>query len=214
MKLKSYLATCAVTLVLAGCSQSKLEPTASASTMKSIPWTAPFSRDVQIPEGTRISARLTSTLSTKSAGSGVPFEATLAQPLVIDGRTVAPKDAVVHGVVADSNPGGRIKGVAHISVRLTDIDLPGGKRADLRTNILTFSARRTRKRDAATIGIGSGVGAAIGAIAGGGVGAAIGAGAGGGAGTLGVLATHGAPAVIPAESLLTFTLRDSVKVSL
>ena len=218
MHAKSFIGTAALALALAGCSKSQLETPASASAKTAaLPQenrAAALPRDIRIPEGTRIKARTTSALSTRSVGPGVPFEATLAEPLVVDGRTLAAKDAVVHGVVADSSPGGRIKGVAHISVRLTDIELAGGKRADLRTNILTFSAHRTRKRDAMMIGIGSGVGAAIGALAGGGAGAAIGAGAGGGAGTLGVLATHGASAVIPAESLLTFTLRDGVKVPL
>jgi len=49
----------------------------------------------------------------------------------------------------------------------------------------------SKKRDAATIGGGAGVGAVIGAIAGGGKGAAIGAGAGAAAGTGVVLLTRG-----------------------
>jgi hypothetical protein len=73
-------------------------------------------------------------------------------------------------------------------------------------------ARATKGRDAMKIGIGSGVGAAIGAIAGGGMGAAIGAAAGGGAGTGVVLATRGAPAVIPSESVLHFALRSPITV--
>jgi hypothetical protein len=63
------------------------------------------------------------------------------------------------------------------------------------------------------VGIGAGVGAAIGAIAGGGKGAAIGAGAGGAAGTGTVLATRGDPAVLPSESLITFKLQAPVTVT-
>jgi hypothetical protein len=46
-----------------------------------------------------------------------------------------------------------------------------------------------------------------------GAGAAIGAGVGGGAGTAHTLATRGEPAVVPAETLLTFRLRSAVNIS-
>jgi hypothetical protein len=131
---------------------------------------------------------------------------------VIDARVIAPRGAAVVGRVSDSNPGGRIKGVAHLSVRLTQLRLADGRTVDLQTNTIARKARTTRKRDAAKIGIGSGIGAGIGAIAGGGVGAAIGAGVGGGAGTGYVLATRGLPAVIPSESRLTFRLSNPVTV--
>ncbi len=83
----------------------------------------------------------------------------------------------------------------------------------LSTSHFTRQAKSTKGKDAKKIGIGAGVGAAIGAIAGGGKGAAIGAGVGGGAGTGAVLATHGDPAVIGAESRLSFTLREPVTIT-
>jgi hypothetical protein len=84
---------------------------------------------------------------------------------------------------------------------------------DLSTNTVTQNARTTKAKDATEIAIGAGVGAAIGALTGGGKGAAIGAAAGGGAGTGLVLATHGAPAVIPSEKLLTFKLSAPVSIA-
>ena len=80
------------------------------------------------------------------------------------------------------------------------------------TNTPTFHARATKKKDGVKIGVASGIGAAIGALAGGGKGAAIGAGAGAGAGTGVVLATHGDSAVIPVETVVTFTLRQPISV--
>jgi hypothetical protein len=56
-------------------------------------------------------------------------------------------------------------------------------------------------------------GAVIGAIAGGGKGAAIGAGAGAGAGALGQILTKGGSIKVPAESVLTFTLDKSLRVT-
>ena len=168
---------------------------------------------VTLPAGRSLTLRTTSTLSTKTAQSGEPFSAVLASPLVVNGVTIAGAGANVQGVVAVSNPGGRVKGVAHISLRATRLELANGQSVDLLTSSYVKAAPHTKKKDALKIGIGSGIGAAIGAIAGGGKGAAIGAGAGAGAGTGTVLATRGDPAVIPAESLLTLTLHRAVTMT-
>lgn len=149
--------------------------------------------------------RTTSTLSTASVQSGQTFSATLAEPLIVDGKVLAPQNADVDAVVVNADKGGRVKGVASISVRLTQLHLDSGPVA-VKTGAYTKEARATKKADAIKVGIGAGIGAAIGAIAGGGKGAAIGAGSGAGAGTGVVLATRGEPAVIAAESLLTFRL--------
>lgn len=109
--------------------------------------------------------------------------------------------------VVESDDGGRVKGRARLALRVTGIN-----GLDARTGVYAVQARATKKKDAARIGVGSGLGAAIGAIAGGGKGAAIGAAAGGGAGTGVVLATRGEPAIIPAESILTFKLTDPIRV--
>jgi len=118
----------------------------------------------------------------------------------------------VTGKVVESDPGGRVRGVAQLAIRLTSSRLPDGKQVELQTEVFTRYAPTTKKKDAAKVGIGSGVGAVAGAIAGGGKGAAIGAAAGAGAGTGGVLATHGEPAVISGESLVSFALKAPVTV--
>jgi len=73
-------------------------------------------------------------------------------------------------------------------------------------------AESTKKRDAAIIGGGAGLGAAIGAIAGGGKGAAMGAAIGGGAGTGTVLATKGKEIHYSPETRISFTLAASVQI--
>ena len=70
-----------------------------------------------------------------------------------------------------------------------------------------------KKKDAAKVGAAAGIGAAIGAIAGGGKGAGIGAVIGGAAGTGGVMATRGGPAQIPAETRMSFRLRDPITLT-
>lgn len=168
---------------------------------------------ITLAAGTKLTARMSSGLSTKTAAAGQTFAAELSQPLVVDGREVFPKGTTVTGMVVDSNPGGRVKGVAHLSIRLTEIRPEGLAPVKIATNAPMFQAKSTKKKDGVMIGIASGVGAAIGAIAGGGKGAAIGAGAGAGAGTAGVLATRGDAAVLPAETVVTFSLRDPVTVT-
>ncbi|MBE0660305.1 MAG: hypothetical protein IH602_21610, partial [Bryobacteraceae bacterium] len=115
--------------------------------------------------------------------------------------------------IVDSDKGGRVKGLATMSLQMTRLHTASGGSVDISTSTITHAANTTKKKDAVKIGIGSGVGAAIGAIAGGGKGAAIGAAAGAGAGTGAVLATHGDSAGFPSESVLHFTLRSPVRVA-
>jgi hypothetical protein len=173
---------------------------------------APQARALTLPEGTAIKVRTTTPLSTKTAESGASFTASLAEPLISGDTVIAPKGAIVEGKVVESDAGGRVRGRASISVQLASLRLANGKEISLSTDTIGREAEATKKKDATKVGIGAGVGAAIGAIAGGGKGAAIGAAAGAGAGTGAVLATRGDAATIPAETLLTFTLRAPVTV--
>ena len=141
------------------------------------------------------------------------FTVHLEQPLVHGGREIAPKGAEVEGKIVEADKGGRVEGRASLAVQLTKLHTAGGQVVEILTSTITREANATKGKDAVKIGIGSGVGAAIGAIAGGGKGAAIGAAAGAGAGTGVVLATRGAPAVIPSETVLNFELRAPVTVT-
>lgn len=166
-----------------------------------------------VPEGTMLSARLIPTLSTKTHEVGDSFEATLTESLIADGHVVAPAGASVRGTVVEADKGGRVEGRARIAVQLTELSTAGGRTVEIATDSVGRAAPTTKKKDAEKIGIGAGIGAAIGAIAGGGKGAAIGAAAGGGAGSGAVLATRGAPAEIPSETVLTFRLQHAVTIS-
>lgn len=166
-----------------------------------------------IPSGTVISVTTSSDLTTKQDRSGQKFTASLNNSIVDGDWVVAKKGAPVEGVIVTSDPGGKVKGTASISVRVERLTLADGRQIEFPTNTYAKAAKTTKKKDAMKIGIGAGIGAAIGAIAGGGKGAAIGAGAGGAAGTGYVLGTKGDPAVIPAESNLSFRLTTPVKVT-
>jgi hypothetical protein len=208
----------AIAVALAGCSSTPnpsqttgLTPSSDAAAAKvdSPPPQKPSS--MTLIAGTPIKIRTLTTLSTKETKTGDTFTATLAEPIAVDGKVIASRGTRVEGRVVDSDPGGRVKGVATISVRLTELRV-GDHNVEIQTSAVARKAHATKRKDAAKVGIGAGIGAAIGAIAGGGEGAAIGAASGGAAGTGLVLATHGDPAVIGAESVLTFRLTMPVTV--
>lgn len=163
--------------------------------------------------GTTLRVRTTTTLSTKTVASGETFVGSLEEPLMAGDRLVAAKGATVRGRVVESDPGGRVKGRAQLSIQVTELETRGGP-IQVATRSHTVVAEASTKEDAVKVGIGAGIGAAIGAVAGGGSGAAKGAGVGAGAGTGAVLATRGKAAAIPAESVLSFTLGDDVSVEL
>lgn len=176
------------------------------------PEAPPAPRKTTLAAGTALTVRTTNTLSTKSVQSGETFTASLEEPIMDGSRVVAPKGATVYGKVVDADPGGRVKGVASMTVRLTELQTADGQRVAINTDAYGVQAKTTKKKDATKVGIASGVGAAIGAIAGGGSGAAKGAGIGAGAGAGAVLATRGDPAVIPSESVITFSLTEPVTI--
>jgi hypothetical protein len=193
--------------------QPKPARTVQRSTPTPEPAPAPATRRITLGAGTPIQIVTSSTVSTKTEKTGESFQASLAQDIVQNSVVVARRGALVTGIVTDSDQGGRVKGVASLSVRLSRLTLADGTQVSIDTNDYTLIADSSKAKDAAKIGVGAGIGAAIGAIAGGGKGAAIGAGVGGAAGTGTVLATHGDPAVIPSETAITFELAAPVEVT-
>lgn len=171
----------------------------------------PAARTVTVDAGTPFRVRTTNTLSTKTAKPGEQFAGSLEEPITSGNSVVAGKGASVRGTIVESDPGGRVKGLARIAVRVTEIETTDGWK-QVNTGAYAVEAEKSTKKDLTKVAIGTGIGAAIGAIAGGGKGAAVGAGAGAGAGTGAVLATRGDAAEIPSESILAFSLNDPLTV--
>ncbi len=86
---------------------------------------------------------------------------------------IAPKGAEAEGKIVESDKGGRVEGRASLAVQMTGLHTAGGHVVEISTGTITREANATKSKDAAKIGISSGVGAANGAIAGGGKAAAI-----------------------------------------
>lgn len=188
-------------------------PSGPSATENKPPAPVRVPKTVTIPSGTLLSVRLDDNLSTKVSQTGDSFRATLESPLVVDGAVIAERGARVEGRVAESDPGGKVKGLATLALELVRMNTSDGQRIRLQTEGFTKAAEKSTKKDAMKVGIGAGLGAAIGAIAGGGKGAAIGAGVGGAAGTGAVMASRGDAAEIPAETRLSFRLREPITIT-
>ena len=169
-------------------------------------------REYTLPAGTTVPVRTTSELSTGRVKDGSSFEAILERDLKSGDVVIAPARSRVTGVVVSSDPGGRVKGTASLTIGVRSIVGVKGQVIAVSTDTFAVDAESTKKKDAVRTGVATGVGALIGGIAGGGQGAAIGAGAGAAAGVGTNMATRGAAAVIPAEELIEFRLTSPVTV--
>src|ERR1700760_4224542 len=62
----------------------------------------PVREAITIPAGTVITVRLGEALSSKDSTTGQEFAAEVAQPVVVEGKTVIAKGASAHGTVVDA----------------------------------------------------------------------------------------------------------------
>lgn len=173
----------------------------------------PIPAKLTVKPGTYITVRLNQGLSSDRNQAGDPFAATLATPLVVDGVVVANRGQTVGGKVTEAKKAGRVQGVSHLAVQLTDITLADGQPVPVQTTFFSKQGPTSVGRDVAAVGATTATGAAIGAAAGWGTGAAIGAGAGAVVGIVGVLVTRGRPTYLYPEQILTFRVEAPVTVS-
>lgn len=154
-----------------------------------------------VPAGTVVTVRSGSELSSGTARTGQTWEGTVAKDVVANGQTVARAGDRVTGKVTNAKSSGRLHAPGILTLRLTAIN---GQ--PVSSGPYSRRGKSHTKSNVTKIGGGAAAGALIGALAGGGKGAAIGTMAGGAAGT-GVAAYTGKQeAVIPAESVMTFTI--------
>jgi len=166
---------------------------------------------VTIPAGTRISVRMIDGVDSTKNHPGDRFQASLQEPLTVDGNVVVPKGSDVYGRLAESKESGKFSGRSQLQLELTGI-VVNGQTVPVVTGEYELTGKSrgasTAKR---TVG-GAAVGSIIGAIAGGGKGAAIGAGVGGAAGAGSEIITKGDQVKVPSETLLDFTLQQDLSI--
>jgi hypothetical protein len=166
---------------------------------------------VTIPAGTRISVRTIDGIDSTKNRVGDRFQASLEEPLMVDGNVVVAKGADVYGRLTESKESGTFTGKSQLRLELTGI-VVNGQTVPLVTGEYELTGKSrgasTAKR---TVG-GAAVGSIIGALAGGGKGAAVGAGVGGGLGAGSETITKGDQVKVPSETLLDFTLQQDVSI--
>lgn len=154
-----------------------------------------------IPAGTHVTVRTGSTISSGSAHAGERWTGSLARDVVVSGKTVAHRGDEVTGKVTSAKSSGRLHAPGQLALRLTSVH---GQAVS--SSAYYRKGKSHTKSNVTKIGGGTAAGALIGGLAGGGKGAAIGAAAGAGAGTGVAAATGKQEAVIPAETVITFTI--------
>ena len=167
---------------------------------------------VVVDAGTILTVTVDQSISTKTNSSGDRFEASLAEPVTINGDEVLPTGTKASGTITDAKSAGRFKGGASLGLVLDSLTVRG-KKYSIETDAFEEAGKGRGKRTAIGAGGGAALGAIVGALAGHGKGAAIGALAGGGAGTAGTALTGNRDFTIPAETRLHFKLARSITIS-
>lgn len=186
-------------------------PPAAAPEVAPAPPPPPPPKPVVIPAGAVLTVRLRQPLSSKTNNQGDPFNATLAEPLTVKGKTVVSAGSSVAGTVTEAHKAGRFKGGATLDIALSSLTI-GEKTYQISTMTMTQTSKGKGKRTAAMTGGGAAGGALIGGLAGGGKGVAVGALAGAGAGVVGSAVTGNRDIEIPAESAVSFQMTSSLEL--
>jgi hypothetical protein len=166
---------------------------------------------ITIPSGTVLKVRMIDGVDSETSQLGQTFQASLDDPVSIDGQTVVPRGADIVAKLVEDKQSGKISGRTELTLDLVSMRV-NGKMVDLTTQEVTTSSGSRGAKSAKVIGGAAAVGAVLGGIFGGGKGAGIGAASGAGAGGAVQVITKGQRVKIPAETRLTFTLQNSVSI--
>ena len=158
---------------------------------------------VTIPSGTRLVIRTTDTIDSNRHGAGHRFRGQLEGALVVDGVSVVPRGAIVHGRIVAAQQARRVAGSTQLSIEFTDIML-GDELFQISTGGLSAQTQNEAGR---TVGR-TARGAALGALVDGSSGAKTGARVGAGASIL----TSGASINVPRGTILEVNLRTPLTI--
>ncbi len=164
-----------------------------------------------IPSGTPIEVITQDSISSKDAKAGQTIRGNVATDVVVNGKTLIPKNSPATLRVSTVQASGRLSTPAKLYLRIQSVEVKG-KSYTVSTSSTGHTEGSKKKRDIIAIGGGSALGAIIGGVVGGGKGAAIGAGAGAGAGTAGAAATGKKDITFPSETHLRFTLKQALSM--
>lgn len=180
-----------------------------------------------VPHGTRIRARLETTLNSRSHRQGDRFTVKVAESILVGGVEAIPTGSIIEGRVSRVKRAGRVQGRAEMNLSYDRVVFPGGideaivaSQADLDHEDRidrsegTIKGASSRKRDAARIGIAAAGGAGIGLAYGGGGGGVLGAAIGGLVGLVDRMWQRGKPVRIPAGTLMIIRLDRPLQIGI
>jgi hypothetical protein len=165
-----------------------------------------------VPPGTSVKVRLDQALASDESRPGDEFEATLTDPVWVNGKVAIPQGAQVKGKVVDARASSGVQGAARLRLTLNSIDTNGGT-YELHTTDVAQYGSGNEKQNWELAGGGTDGGALMGALAGGAkstlIGAPVGAGARGAAPAI----TSPENVRMPAETQLKFRLIEPLVVA-
>jgi hypothetical protein len=189
--------------------------TTTSQTANTSPVVAQSAAPGEIPSGTELAIRTNESISTKAGdATGRTYSAEITREVQsADGRVLIPKGSPATLMVVSSNEGGTT-GTDSLELALRTVTINGNT-----YNVSSGTVEQRGKeglggnqRTATMVGGGAALGTLIGAVTGGVKGAVIGAVAGAGAGAAAQVLTRGKEVNVPAESVLTFRLGNSINL--
>lgn len=151
----------------------------------------PVTRDVTLPRGTILPVTLDTSIGSDISRVEQPVRGHLRRAVIAHGVEVLPAGTAITGYVTSARRPGNVSGRGYVSVRFTEVTVPGEGRERISTAAVGREAPATKGKDAVEILAPATGGAVIGRLVGGKTGAGAGALIGGAAGTAYVLSTPG-----------------------
>ncbi len=186
-------------------------PKASAgpSLLRHEPPVAAAAKSLELPAGTELVIRTIDRIESKKADLKHLYQASLDEPLAVNGITAAPANSLVMLQVTGVT-NAKVKGRSALTLQAVEL-IVDGKKIPVSTEDVSSESGSQGKRTAIGTAAGAGVGAGIGGAAAGGAGAAGGAAAGAAAGAVGAV-LFGQRVKIEPETRFTFVLSREVSL--
>lgn len=161
---------------------------------------------ISVPNGTEMTVRLDTALSSKTARREDRVEATVAESVRVDGQVQIPAGTRVRGIVQDVQPAERPSKGGRLDLEFDQLVMANGRRVDIRSSVASLEESGIDKKRA---GLGAVLGGILGGVLEGKTGAVIGVLVGGGGA---VVASKGDDVELPAGTVVNLRLERPVAV--
>jgi len=161
---------------------------------------------IDVPNGTEMTVRLDTTISSRTARREDRVDGTVAESVRVDGRVAIPAGSRVRGIVQDVQAANRPSHGGRIDLSFDQLIMPDGRRVEMRSSVSSIQEEGFSKKRA---GLGAALGGILGGVLEGKKGALIGVLVGGGGA---VIASKGDDVELPAGTVVNLRLDRPVAV--